>query len=81
VNLQTDGAALDELRGRNVFSLPVVAIGSRYLSSPRLEEIDALLGIDSEVASVHLFLCSNLSAYVNGDALVVDGGISVWNGT
>jgi NAD(P)-dependent dehydrogenase (short-subunit alcohol dehydrogenase family) len=35
----------------------------------------------AEAARVHLFLCSDLSAYVNGETLVVDGGFSIWNGT
>jgi NAD(P)-dependent dehydrogenase (short-subunit alcohol dehydrogenase family) len=35
----------------------------------------------AEAARVHLFLCSDLSAYVNGESIVVDGGFSIWNGT
>jgi NAD(P)-dependent dehydrogenase (short-subunit alcohol dehydrogenase family) len=35
----------------------------------------------AEAARAHLFLCSDLSAYVNGETLVVDGGFSIWNGT
>jgi NAD(P)-dependent dehydrogenase (short-subunit alcohol dehydrogenase family) len=35
----------------------------------------------AEAARVHLFLCSDLSAYVNGETIVVDGGFSIWNGT
>lgn len=34
-----------------------------------------------EAARVHLFLCSELAAYVNGETIVVDGGFSIWNGT
>lgn len=34
-----------------------------------------------EAAQVHLFLCSPLAGYVNGEILVADGGFSVWNGT
>jgi NAD(P)-dependent dehydrogenase (short-subunit alcohol dehydrogenase family) len=34
-----------------------------------------------EVARAHLFLCSDLSGYVNGEALVIDGGFSIWNGS
>ena len=33
-----------------------------------------------EVAMVHLFLCSDLAAYVNAEAIVVDGGVGIWNG-
>lgn len=50
VNLQTEPAALEELRRHAVFSLPVVAVGDRYLGSPQLAEIDAALGIESEPA-------------------------------
>ncbi len=35
----------------------------------------------AEAARVHLFLCSDLSAYVSGESIVVDGGFSIWNGT
>jgi NAD(P)-dependent dehydrogenase (short-subunit alcohol dehydrogenase family) len=35
----------------------------------------------AEAARVHLFLCSELAAYVNGETIVVDGGFSMWNGT
>lgn len=35
----------------------------------------------AEAARVHLFLCSELAAYVNGETLTVDGGFSIWNGT
>jgi NAD(P)-dependent dehydrogenase (short-subunit alcohol dehydrogenase family) len=34
-----------------------------------------------DVARVHLFVCSEQAAYVNGEAIVVDGGFSIWNGT
>jgi NAD(P)-dependent dehydrogenase (short-subunit alcohol dehydrogenase family) len=34
-----------------------------------------------DVAKVHLFLCSDLSDYVNGQTIVADGGFSIWNGT
>jgi NAD(P)-dependent dehydrogenase (short-subunit alcohol dehydrogenase family) len=34
-----------------------------------------------DVANVHLFLCSDLSLYVNGETIVADGGFSIWNGT
>jgi NAD(P)-dependent dehydrogenase (short-subunit alcohol dehydrogenase family) len=44
-----------------------------------------MLGSDRDrthdVASIHLFLCSELGAYINGETLVADGGFSVWNGT
>jgi NAD(P)-dependent dehydrogenase (short-subunit alcohol dehydrogenase family) len=33
-----------------------------------------------EAARAHLFLCSELSAYVTGEAITVDGGFSIWNG-
>lgn len=33
-----------------------------------------------DVAKVHLFLCSELASYVNGEAVVADGGFSIWNG-
>jgi NAD(P)-dependent dehydrogenase (short-subunit alcohol dehydrogenase family) len=33
-----------------------------------------------EAARVHLFLCSDLAAYVNGETITVDGGFSMWNG-
>jgi NAD(P)-dependent dehydrogenase (short-subunit alcohol dehydrogenase family) len=35
----------------------------------------------AEAARVHLFLCSDLAAYITGETLVVDGGFSIWNGT
>jgi NAD(P)-dependent dehydrogenase (short-subunit alcohol dehydrogenase family) len=35
----------------------------------------------AEAARAHLFLCSDLAAYVSGETLVVDGGFSIWNGT
>jgi NAD(P)-dependent dehydrogenase (short-subunit alcohol dehydrogenase family) len=35
----------------------------------------------AETARIHLFLCSELAAYVSGETLVADGGFSVWNGT
>jgi NAD(P)-dependent dehydrogenase (short-subunit alcohol dehydrogenase family) len=35
----------------------------------------------AEAARVHLFLCSELAAYVSGETIVVDGGFSIWNGT
>jgi NAD(P)-dependent dehydrogenase (short-subunit alcohol dehydrogenase family) len=34
-----------------------------------------------DVANVHLFLCSHLADYVNGETIVADGGFSMWNGT
>jgi len=34
-----------------------------------------------DVAKVHLFLASGLANYVSGETVVVDGGMSVWNGT
>jgi NAD(P)-dependent dehydrogenase (short-subunit alcohol dehydrogenase family) len=34
----------------------------------------------SEAARVHLFLCSELAAFVNGEAVTADGGFSIWNG-
>jgi NAD(P)-dependent dehydrogenase (short-subunit alcohol dehydrogenase family) len=33
-----------------------------------------------DVAKIHLFLCSDLAAYVNGEAINADGGFSIWNG-
>jgi NAD(P)-dependent dehydrogenase (short-subunit alcohol dehydrogenase family) len=33
-----------------------------------------------DVAKVHLFLCSDLASYVNGEAIMTDGGFSIWNG-
>jgi NAD(P)-dependent dehydrogenase (short-subunit alcohol dehydrogenase family) len=33
------------------------------------------------VAKVHLFLCSELAEYVNGEVIVADAGFSMWNGT
>jgi NAD(P)-dependent dehydrogenase (short-subunit alcohol dehydrogenase family) len=53
--------------------LPDPAVKSRM----RLEGRDGT----AEAARVHLFLCSDLSAYVNGETIVVDGGFSIWNGT
>jgi NAD(P)-dependent dehydrogenase (short-subunit alcohol dehydrogenase family) len=35
----------------------------------------------AEAARVHLFLCCELAAYVNGETIVADGGFSIWNGT
>jgi NAD(P)-dependent dehydrogenase (short-subunit alcohol dehydrogenase family) len=35
----------------------------------------------AEAARTHLFLCSDLAAYVSGETLVVDGGFSIWTGT
>ncbi|MEQ8195031.1 MAG: SDR family oxidoreductase, partial [Rhodospirillales bacterium] len=32
----------------------------------------------NDIASVLLFLCSDASAYVNGQDIVVDGGLSAW---
>jgi len=29
---------------------------------------------------VHLFLCSELASYVSGEAILTDGGFSIWNG-
>jgi NAD(P)-dependent dehydrogenase (short-subunit alcohol dehydrogenase family) len=34
-----------------------------------------------DAARVHLFVCSDQAGYVNGEAIVVDGGFSIWNGT
>jgi NAD(P)-dependent dehydrogenase (short-subunit alcohol dehydrogenase family) len=34
----------------------------------------------AEAARVHLFLCSDQSAFVSGETIAVDGGFSVWNG-
>ena len=38
------------------------------------------LGSIDEVASAALFLCSDLAAYINGDTLIVDGGLSLTPG-
>jgi NAD(P)-dependent dehydrogenase (short-subunit alcohol dehydrogenase family) len=35
----------------------------------------------ADTARVHLFLCSDLGAYVSGEVVVADGGFSIWNGT
>jgi 3-oxoacyl-[acyl-carrier protein] reductase len=34
-----------------------------------------------QVANIHLFLCSELGGYINGETIVADGGFSIWNGT
>jgi 3-oxoacyl-[acyl-carrier protein] reductase len=34
-------------------------------------------GEPDDVASVHLFLCSDLAAYITGQTIFVDGGLSV----
>jgi NAD(P)-dependent dehydrogenase (short-subunit alcohol dehydrogenase family) len=34
-----------------------------------------------DIASIQLFLCSELGAYINGETIVADGGFSIWNGT
>jgi NAD(P)-dependent dehydrogenase (short-subunit alcohol dehydrogenase family) len=34
-----------------------------------------------DVASIHLFLCSDLSDYMTGETLIADSGFSIWNGT
>ncbi len=53
------------------------------LPDPTLKARMRLEGRDgaAEAARAHLFLCSDLSAYVNGETIVVDGGFSIWNGT
>jgi NAD(P)-dependent dehydrogenase (short-subunit alcohol dehydrogenase family) len=53
------------------------------LPDPTVKARMTLAGRDgkAEAARVHLFLCSDLSAYVNGETIVVDGGFSIWNGT
>jgi peroxisomal 2,4-dienoyl-CoA reductase len=38
------------------------------------------LGAVDDVASAALFLCSDLAAYINGDTLIVDGGLSLTPG-
>jgi NAD(P)-dependent dehydrogenase (short-subunit alcohol dehydrogenase family) len=52
---------------------PPLSIKSRVLRPQR----DAI----AEVARLHLVLCSELAAYVNGEVIVADGGFSIWNGT
>lgn len=48
MNLQVERSRLADLREHRIFSLPVVAVGDRFLGSPKLHEIDVALGIASD---------------------------------
>jgi hypothetical protein len=52
VNLQADASAVEELRARQMQSLPVLAVGDRFLATPHADEIDALFGFDPAPAFV-----------------------------
>ena len=51
-----------------------VKFTERYISKVPLDR----MGNEEDIAKVMLFLTSDLSSYVTGQNLLVDGGFSIW---
>jgi NAD(P)-dependent dehydrogenase (short-subunit alcohol dehydrogenase family) len=80
VNAIAPGAMSTNIReslGRSPEQIKVPLPDPTLKARMRVEGRDAT----AEAARVHLFLCSDLSAYITGETIVVDGGFSIWNGT